>query len=194
MISKAETRRLYRNIRNTVSHEEKVQSDKRIFTSLINSNIYKSSELLLAYVSFGSEVETRNIIEHTLKIGKRVAVPLCVDKEMRFYEIHSLSELIIGKFGIPTVEAGNNSEVSNFSNALCIVPGVCFDVYGARIGYGGGYYDRFLSADKVVSVGLSYERCLCNRIPHEKHDINVDYILTEKCLRNSKYKEVSTYE
>lgn len=193
-MNKAETRRLYRNIRNTVSHAEKEESDKRIFTSLINSNIYKSSDLLLVYVSFGSEVETRNIIEHALNVGKRVAVPLCVDKEMSFYEIHSLSELIIGKFGIPTVEAGNNSEVSNFSKALCIVPALCFDVYGARIGYGGGYYDRFLSANKVVSVGLSYERCLCGKIPHEKHDIKVDYILTEKCLRNSKCKEVSTYE
>ena len=164
MMDKKSARKLYSKIRNSVSVTEKTEWDRCILTRFINSSLYLNCDLLLIYVSFGSEVGTKEIIEHALNCKKRVAVPFCNEKEMVFYEISSLSDLKIGKFGIPTVENGNNLFVTDFTNALCVVPGMCFDFKGNRIGYGGGYYDRFLSKNRVITVGLTYERCICNQI------------------------------
>lgn len=193
-MDKINARKLYKQIRNSITPAEKSEWDKRIFTHFVNSDLFKSAELLLIYSSIGSEADTQGIIQYALNKGKRVAVPVCIGKTMFFYIINSLSELVIGKFGIPTADIGNNSKVTDFNNAICIVPAVCFDIYGNRIGYGGGYYDRFLSANPITAVGLCYERCICSKTAYEPFDMPVDYILTENCLRNSKCKEVSTYE
>lgn len=186
MTDKKSTRKLYSQIRNSISESDKASFDERILTRFINSELYIKSDLLLIYVSVNSETDTTRIIEHALNNNKRVAVPVCIDKEMNFYEIKDISDLKVGKFGIPTVDAVINLKISDFSNALCVVPGICFDVYGNRIGYGGGYYDRFLSRNPVKTVGFTYERCICNQISSEPFDIPVNYVLTENKLRNSK--------
>jgi len=193
-MNKIQYRILYRKIRNSISETEKRTFSARIFSELINSDIYASADTLLVYVSVGSEAETMNIIEYSLNNNKKVAVPVCVEKEMCFYEITSLNDLRIGRFGIPTVDLTVNRKIINFENTLCIVPALCFDFNGYRIGYGGGYYDRFLSEHNVNTVGLCYERCLCDKIPIDEFDISVDYILTENKLRNSGTKGGSTYE
>lgn len=161
---------------------------------LINSKFYKSADLLLTYVSVGSEADTRKLIEYSIKKGKRVAVPFCKGKEMQFYEIGGLDELIEGKFGIPTVNTGYTLPVNNFENALCIVPGLCFDLYGNRIGYGGGFYDRFLEKHKVPTAALTYERCICSKIPSDSFDVRINRIITENYIKETLDKEASTYE
>jgi len=186
MINKKSIRKLYLQIRNSISQSEKALFDERIFVRFINSKLYKTSDLLLIYVSVGSETDTEKIIKYALKDNKRVAVPVCIGEKMDFYELKSFSELKTGKFGIPTVDCGNNLKVSDLNNAICVVPAVCFDLHGNRIGYGGGYYDRFLSHNQVKTVGFIYERCLCFQISNEKFDIPVNYILTENKLRNSR--------
>lgn len=191
---KKKIRSLYKNIRKYLSQCEKTDFDTRIFTTFINSDVYKSAEQIIIYVSVGKEVDTLNIIEYSLNNNKRVAIPVCIDKNMYFYEIHSLSELMPGRFGIPAVDIHISTEITDFEKAVCVVPGICFDSFGNRIGYGGGYYDRFLSVHSVKTVGLCYERCICSKLPEEKFDKQVNYILSEKGLRNSKYEEVSTYE
>lgn len=193
-MDKRNIRSLYKKIRKSVSLCEKTDFDTRIFTSFVNSDVFKSAEKIIIYVSVGDEPDTLNIIEYSLNNNKRVAVPVCIDNYMYFYEIYSVSELVPGKFGIPSVDIQINTEIADFENAVCVVPGICFDYFGNRIGYGGGYYDRFLSANAVKTIGLCYERCICNKLPIEKFDKSVNFILSEKCLRNSKYKEVSTYE
>lgn len=194
MITKTNTRKLYKAVRNSLTTIEKSECDNRIFSHFVNSDISDRYDLYLVYVSVGSEADTLNIIDYLLNNNKKVAVPVCDDTDMDFYEIKSLNELYIGKFGIPTVDVSSSSKIINFENTLCLVPGVCFDNFGYRIGYGGGYYDRFLSENPVKSVGLCYERCICNLIPNESFDKPVDFILSEYSLRNSKSKEVSTYE
>ena len=192
--SKQILRTLYKTVRNGIDASTRTDCNSRMFTMLINSEIYSKSELILIYVSFGSEADTRNIINHSLCIGKRVAVPFCSGNEMTFYEINDLNELIIGKFGIPTVNTGYNLPVDDFKNSLCVVPGVCFDLYGNRVGYGGGFYDRFLEENKIATVALSYERCIVEQIPYEPHDIRIDYVITENYIRETLCKEASTYE
>lgn len=192
--SKQNLRTLFKSIRNGIDKKNRADYDSRMFTTLINSDLYQNSALILIYVSFGSEADTRNIIEHSLRTGKRVAVPYCNGKEMVFYEIKSLNELISGRFGIPTVNTGYNLPVDSFDNSLCIVPGVCFDLYGNRIGYGGGFYDRFLKDNKIKTFALTYGRCITNHVPCEPHDIRINYIITENYIRETLYKEASTYE
>ncbi len=193
-MDKKEFRYLYRKIRNSVSKAEQKCFSENIFSLLINSDVFKSAETILVYVSVGSEVDTSNIIEYSLNNNKKVAVPVCNDKEMFFYEITSSADLCIGKFGIPSVDITQSRKIENFKNSLCIVPALCFDVNGFRVGYGGGYYDRFLSVCNVITLGLCYERCLCSKIPADEFDIPVDYILTENKLRNSGTKGGSANE
>lgn len=193
-MDKSQQRKFYRNVRDSILFSDKSNYDKQIFKTIVSSDLYLNSRILLVYVSFGSEVDTRNLIEHSLKIGKKVAVPYCNGSNMLFYEIKSKDELIAGRFGIPTVDISDKLPLSSFDNALCIVPGVCFDCNGNRIGYGGGYYDRFLADNSVTSLGICYEKCLCSKIEGESFDVKIDCVLTENGFRNFKSQEVSTYE
>ncbi len=189
MMKKQAQRELYKIIRQTVTQREKADFDKQICTRFINSDFFKFSNLILIYVSVGSEIDTYNIIEYILRCGKRVAVPRCTKKQMDFYEIESLSELQIGAFGIPE-PINSYKKIRSFKNSVCVVPALSFDSYGDRLGYGGGYYDRFLSSNQITTVGFCYERCLSECISHEAFDMKIDFILTENGFRNSKNKEV----
>lgn len=191
MNKKKELRKLCKSIRNRIGFDERLLFDRMIFTHLINSDLYKNSNTLLVYVSFNNEADTLNIIRYALADGKHVAVPRCDGGIMNFFALNSFEDLCEGEFGIPTVDSDDNKIIDDFSGALCIVPGLGFDCYGNRLGYGGGYYDRFLACNSVTSVGLCYERCCFYKLPAEEHDIKIEFILTENGLRNSK-KEVST--
>lgn len=195
-MNKVNARKLYKNIRSSFSLSEKKYYDNCIFIRLINSQEFKSSDLILTYVSFNNEVDTIELIDYCLSNSKRVAVPVCFDnKSMLFYEIENFSELFKGKYGILSVDISNKKPVENFSNSLCIVPAFTFDVYGNRIGYGGGFYDRFLEKKKIKTIGLCFERNFClNKINSDSFDIPVDYIITENNLRISKIKEVADNE
>lgn len=190
-MNKSEFRKLYKSVRKSLGRREKYDFDKRIFTSLVNSSLFQKSKSVLVYVSVNDEVDTADIIRFALEEKKNVAVPYCSGNKMDFLEIHSEDDLSEGKFGIPTADPDKCKVFNDFRDALCIVPGLSFDNFGNRLGYGGGFYDRFLENNKITTVGLTYERCISKIIPTEKYDIGIDYILTEKCLRNSK-EEVST--
>ena len=184
-------RKHYRDLRNRISAADKSVNDRKIFENLINCELYSEAETILIYVSVKGEPETLNIIKHALAENKNVAVPLCTNERMDFRLIKTTDDLSDGLFGIPEPDPLKCSVVTDFSNSLCVVPALAFDVSGNRLGYGGGYYDRFLSEHKVSTVGLCYEKFLCHALPDEEHDIKVDFILNENGLRNSK-KEVST--
>lgn len=181
---KKKLRTLFKSIRNGIDFDSKAQFDASIFTRLINSDFYKDSSLILTYISFGSEADTTEIIKYSLLNGKRIAVPHCIGDKMDFYEIFDFDELIIGRFGIPTINPGNNRLITEFDSTICIVPGLSFDLNGGRLGYGGGFYDRFLSDKNIHTVAISYERCLYKTIPSDKFDISVSDIVTE----NKHYK------
>jgi 5-formyltetrahydrofolate cyclo-ligase len=191
MINKEKLRILYRSIRNSFNSKEKVLLDQKITAFFVNSELYKNSKIIFVYVSAKGEVDTLNLIKIALSDGKKVAVPYCCEQKMKFYFIKSLDELSEGSFGIPEPIPDESNIAASFDNAVCIVPGLSFDCYGNRLGYGGGYYDRFLSKNNMTTIGFCYERCLCHKLPSEEYDIKTNYILTENCLRNSK-KEVST--
>lgn len=164
--------------------DDKKKSDNLIFNNLLKSDILKKTEKILTYVSFRSEADTRQIINFVLDQKITLAVPKCgAEGKMDFFIINSLNELIPSDYGIPEPADNRENLLTEFKNTICIVPGLAFDIKGKRMGYGGGYYDRFLSLHpEIITVGLCYNSLLSDLVPSEPHDISVDYIITEKGL------------
>ena len=159
----------------------KKEYDSIIFKRLINSDTYKNANKIFTYISFGSEVDTKEFIKYALSDNKEIYVPK-TDKgkrEMVAMKINSLDNMGVDKWGIlepKTVEEDKIGEEFD----LIIMPGVAFDKFGNRIGYGGGYYDKYLSQIKETSnkIVLAYDFQIVNNIENEPHDIKTNYIIT----------------
>lgn len=134
---------------------------------------------VFAYLSFGSEVETLDLIQGMLLKKIRVAVPLCDTKShtMTAVEIHSLDDVIQGAHGI--AEPLGNHVILPEEIDLILVPGLAFDREGYRLGYGGGYYDRYLIKTRGISVGLAFSDCCTAVLPRNTYDLPVSRVLTE---------------
>ena len=168
--------------RDNIHKEEKAVMDKNIIFSLKEKEFYKNSKNIFIYLGFGSEIDTMSYIQDFINDGKHIFIPR-IDiktKKMEAVEITSLDGLKENKYGI--LEPDNNKEEFYKNNLeLIILPGVAFDHSGRRIGYGGGYYDRYLEdIDKrIIKVSLIYDFQLLENVPAEEHDIKADYIITE---------------
>ena len=172
-MNKKELREKYLNIRKEICDKENKNSN--IFQKVIDMEEYKKSNLVLSYVSLGDEVDTIGLIKYSLKCGKQVAIPKCEGEIINFYYINSLDELNKGSFDI--LEPQNENKVKSFENGICIVPGVAFDKSNNRIGYGKGYYDRFLQNYNGIKIGLTYKECICEKIDIDKYDVKLDKII-----------------
>ena len=133
------------------------------------------------YISYRREADTRRLVRELWKRGIPVAAPRAKDGRMEFYRIRSESDLTAGYRGIPEPVCG--CEKASKERALVIVPGAVFDLQGYRIGYGGGYYDRFLPlACNAVKIALCRAALLEPVLPRECHDVRADFVLTEDAL------------
>lgn len=177
-----------RELRTAFSVKQKKQYDKEIFRKLISLYQYRDSSLILTYVSKGIEVDTFMLIERALSDGKQVAVPKCVagTRNMDFYFITGIDCLEKSTFGVLEPKTDICTKTESFDNSVCIVPGMSFDVRGYRLGYGKGYYDRFLSGYKGQTVGLCYSSCVKWKLPNGKYDKHVDILVTERFFRKIK--------
>lgn len=170
--------------RSNIPVQARLSSDARIRLQLESFGLYRSAPLVLTYVSYDNEVDTRQIMASAWAAGKSVAVPRCLvaDATLRFYEIGSFDELEPGFKGIlePASGAGRLVGPTEMVGSVCLVPALVYDADGHRIGYGGGYYDRFLSFYPGDKLGLARTAQLSgNPLPHEDHDVPVDAIVTE---------------
>ncbi|WP_291647574.1 5-formyltetrahydrofolate cyclo-ligase [Clostridium sp.] len=168
-------------IRDSLDNEEKQLMDNKIFNELINTELYKKAVNIFIYISFSNEINTIDIIEKAFKDKKNVFIPKVykADKFMRAIKLNSFNELKKNSMGIlEPIDDSNFIEKENID--LIIVPGVVFDNECNRIGYGGGYYDRYLSdiKSKRNKIALAYDLQIVNKIESESHDIKVDYIIT----------------
>lgn len=142
---------------------------------LFKSAAYQQADSLYAYVAFNQEVRTRPIIKRAWADGKRVAVPKVADGAMRFIWLDSFDQLAEGCFGVE--EPMEDEPVADDAEALVLVPGLAFDAHGHRVGYGGGYYDRWLAAHPGhPTVALLYEFQMVDELENEDHDIAVDQL------------------
>ena len=177
---KKQLRAYYKKLRQSMSAAEKKNCDDRITAAFLESELYKKCDELLVYVSFDIEVDTLEIIKKALG-EKKVFCPRCVSGTniMEFYHIESFDDLEAGSYGLlePVVDTG---PVQSFSdNSVCIVPGLSFDDKGYRLGFGKGFYDRFLADFNGSTVGICYDSCLQESLPADEFDICVQHLITE---------------
>ena len=182
---KTELRQNIKRMRSELDCAIKKGMDDCITDAFLRSTSYTRSDVILTYVSTAIEVSTERIILTALSDGKRVACPRCIDgtREMDFYFIDSLDDLKPGTFGVREPEMDQKMLYDSTGRPVCIVPGLSFDRWGYRLGYGKGYYDRFLSRYGGWTVGLCYSACVQYKLPHGRFDRPVDRLITEKYIR-----------
>lgn len=167
--------------RKNLTCDERERCDSKICERLRQLWLYRESQTVFTYVSLADETDTKKFIERALEDGKRVVVPRCIKgtRNMEFCVINSLEDLEEGSFGV--LEPKAECEVyKDYSDGFCIVPALAFDRKGYRLGYGKGYYDRFLADFCGKTVGICYNRFVVPEIPRGKYDKSVDLIITEK--------------
>ena len=176
-----------RKRRTEMGAERRRERDEKIAQNVRRLHQYAPSGTLLIYVSTPIEIDTKKIIENAWADGKRVAVPRCIPETrlMEFHYITSFDDLKPGTFGVlePDEEL---PVVTDFYGCLMIVPAMQFDIYGFRLGYGKGYYDRYMSRFTGVSAGLCYCEELRHHMYHGRYDKPVDIIVTDRYIRTCK--------
>lgn len=180
MESKKEIRKRILLARDGLTEEERLKKGLSIEKLLFGLSWVKEAGTLFFYASFGSEAPTWNMIGRALSEGRRVALPKVEGKRMRFYEIKDVKDLRPGPFGILEPPA-EGEELTEEADCL-IMPGVAFDLQRARIGYGGGFYDRYLSSHRPgYTAALAFECQILSAgaLLAEPHDIRPARIVTE---------------
>lgn len=178
--------------RDSIPPEVKARKEAAIEKRLFDLEVFNQSKCTLMYVSFRSEVDTRNYLDDMLRSGKRLILPVVDARHnvLKLYEVKDSSELVPGYMGIPEPNIRENRRVTIKDIDLVVIPGTGFDTKGNRLGYGGGYYDRLLSyesrqlaeVEHITTVALAFEEQIGEDIPAETHDITVDMIITDERL------------
>lgn len=169
--------------RKMILHELNLQKSSdsdakssKIKQRLLSSGDFSKAKDVFVYISKDTEVDTRGIIEASLKQGKGVYCPITGDKQIKAGRLTNTKDLKPGKFGI--LEPQKITRKNKFD--IIIVPGVAFGKNGSRLGRGGGYFDRFLSASRGKKTALAFDFQVLDGIENEKHDVLMDKIITEK--------------
>lgn len=172
----------YKAIREKMTKAEKQLCSEKIISSVAELKEYKENDVLFTYVSKDIEVDTTEIIKMALMQNKQVIVPKCVanTRNMDFYRIDSLQQLEKASFGLMEPITDKCVKITDFCTGVCLVPGLSFDMDGFRLGYGKGYYDRFLSQFTGITVGLCYNNSISHNLPHGFYDKAVDILVTDK--------------
>ena len=178
---KLEIRNICKKFRNNLPAEKKQQLDLILQEKLLQTEEYKNTKTLLAFVSKDIEINTEKIIEQALADGKTLALPKCKEENlMDFYIVNSLSQLKEGYYGLLEPDPEKCTMLKDTANTICLVPGLAFDREGYRIGFGKGYYDRFLLDYNGVTVGMCYAKCVHESLPKGYYDRPIDILITEK--------------
>lgn len=184
MKNKSEIRTYIKNLKKQLSTEEVNARSEKIAKNFFLQPFYKDAKNIYLYVSYNQEVNTKIIISQMLKDKKRVAVPKIVDGDMVFHEITSLQQLSVGAFGIlePNVVSPVEKNPLWNEHTIMVLPGLAFDKNGGRVGYGGGYYDRYLEKNReriTMKIALAYDFQVFEHIEVESFDEKIDTIITE---------------
>ncbi len=179
-VMKKEIRKRMINLRNEIEPFLKNQKDQKImlnFTEFLNLKKIKS---VLLYASYGSEVDTWKIFYFCQENSIKTAFPKVVErgKALELYWVNNLEQLSPGYKSILEPERGTKASIEEIE--VIVVPGIAFDIYCYRIGYGGGFYDRLLLYKKGLAIGLAYEEQIIDRIPTEPFDKRIDLIITDE--------------
>ncbi|MDD2446281.1 MAG: 5-formyltetrahydrofolate cyclo-ligase [Tissierellia bacterium] len=174
--------------RANFSKEVNISLSKDIVMKLMNTEQYRNANTIMCFISFGSEINTHEFIKKAIKDGKRLTVPVTFHepKEMKPSQLLSFDELEPGYYGILTPKKEFIRYIDPKEIDLIIVPGAAFDRQGYRVGFGGGYYDRFLADLNCMKISIAFGLQIVDKVPREGHDLPVDMIITEKETINIK--------
>lgn len=178
MEKKGDIRKSVLEKRNQINKKEWEEKSQAIYSKVITHPFFLKTEILYSYVDYKQEVGTKALIEKAWQLGKRVAVPKIMGDEMQFFYIQQFSELEEGYKGIlePTT-----SELADTTDGLVIMPGVAFDKDRNRIGYGKGFYDKFLSNHKELNtLAICFSCQMIDCIPADEFDIRPQVLITEE--------------
>ncbi len=153
----------------------KISSDK-IRENLRKVESYRTARTIGAYYAIGSEVRTQDILQEILNAGKDLALPKVVKDDLEFLKIKSFSDLEIGNFSV--MEPKDRCEIIKKLDVV-LVPAIALTRDCYRLGYGFGYYDRYLHGKRSKKIALSYTKQIVKSFPHDSHDVKMDCIVTE---------------
>lgn len=179
---KKELRTALMHQRRAMSLAFRKEADRLIAEAVLRHPAYQAAKQVLCYVSMPHEVGTRAILEAVLADGKMLGLPVCMPEtcEMQFYRLDALSELRAGAYRIPAPPVSADRLLVPPAETLMIVPMLAFDASGYRLGAGGGYYDRYLAAHSVQTIGICYADCRMTQLPHDNYDRKLMCCVTEQ--------------
>ena len=189
-MTKEEARKQMRRMRRDMTPQERSRQNESIRRQILADPVWKEVSWFYPFVSYGTEVDTteliREVLAHPVQ-GRRinVAVPRVNGKDMEFYQIRSMEELCPGYQGI--LEPALHCPMVEAKEGLMLLPGLAFDRKGHRVGYGGGYYDRYLAKyrmEKLHRYAVAYDFQIVDNIESEAHDIAPDRIITSQNKHN----------
>ncbi|MDT8861731.1 5-formyltetrahydrofolate cyclo-ligase [Alkalihalobacillus sp. MEB130] len=180
METKKEVRKKVSQLLEDISSNQWREWSKKIANHLIASSYWQEAEAIALTISRGKEVDTYFLIENAWAQGKTVVVPRANfnTREMTFYELTSFDQLEEGPYELKEPDPRKCSLIQQREIDLIIVPGLAFDKKGARLGFGGGFYDRFLACAQATTIALAFPCQMISTIPIESHDCKVDYVVT----------------
>lgn len=193
-LKKQQLRKEAKAYRKSLSEENRRDKSDKIKKFLKEMPAYQDATVILMYASLADEVETLSFIEDLLRKGSQeVYCPVTTGTEMDFYQILSLDELKEGNFHVlePEISENRHLKLSDDIHYCMIIPGLMFDKQGNRLGYGKGYYDKYLAKVpeniNLTTIALSYEAMVKDKIPAEETDRRVNYVVTENGTIDVKY-------
>lgn len=176
MVNKKELRQMIREKKRAMTLEEIEAKSARLGELFAESEPYRNAKTIYGYMPYNQEVRTIPMLERAIRDGKRVAVPKCYGDEMRFIYMDDLNAVEKGYAGIPEPIA--DGPIADDETALVLMPGMAFDPEGHRIGYGGGFYDKFLAKEpNHPTLALCYDFQMLPKLETEEFDIPVDCVL-----------------
>lgn len=182
-MSKKELRANIKTGLQTLSREDREKQGREIQANLFQFPYWRNAETIGITISFGHEIDTYNIIRKAWHDGKKVVVPRCIreTKQLQFYLLTNFSQLEDSFYGLKEPDPAQTKPIDGLAIDFLIVPGLLFDRRGYRVGYGGGYYDRFLAKYHPFTCALAYSIQLTDdQLPNEPFDIPVKSIITNK--------------
>lgn len=176
-MNKSELRRMIRDRKRAMTETQIVEASRRLGEKFATCEQYRNAKTIYGYMPYNQEVRTVPMLERALAEGKQVAVPKVYGDTMKFILVTDLTQMEKSDFGIPEPVA--DGPVAEDPTALVLMPGLAFTAAGDRMGYGGGFYDKFLGAEpNHPTVALCYDFQLLESLPTEQYDIPVDLVLT----------------
>lgn len=184
-MTKEEIRNLIRVEKRSLTKDRMDRAGEVVSEILETFPLYLEIDTIYCYASYNQELPTKRLIENALNAGKKVALPKVEGKNIRFYYINDFSQVATGYQNIPEPTANIIAAPTVDQPVLMLLPGLAYTMAGHRLGYGGGFYDRYLSkvADGAIyTCGIGYDFQVLKELPKESYDIPVEYLITPSML------------